>query len=208
MRLFEFNPLLLDAGNRYLDFLPELEQAQDILRSLEPEHVTTGLTVPREVEFLSSTSMLSNLSVDMELAQVLLQPMQFVLWKDNEQYMPDSFTYGAFKTEFQIYADQGQGGDQGQFQGSPPGTPGRGRGPILPYREFMGSALLTKTVNYGLGGFQDQASAAMVAAKYVSAGAFQVVGTAVWNYRIYFNRRVFTPRKSMIFPKVWFIRGS
>lgn len=208
LRLFEFNPLLGDPGNRYLDFLPVLDQPPEILRDLDPEMVNTGLTIPREVEFMRPETMFGYAEWILDRPPILLQTMDFVLWQDREQYMDDAFTYGAFQTEFQIYADQGQAGDQGQFQGSPPGTPGRGRGPLLSYNEFMGSALLTKSTTYGLGGYSDQNSAAIVAAKYVSAGAFQIVGTSIWNYRIYFNRQVFTPRKSMIFPRVWYIRGS
>lgn len=208
MRLFEFNPLLGDPGNRYLDLIPVIDQPRDILRGLEPEVVNTGLTIPRDAEFMKLETMFGYATWVLDQPPLRLQHMNFMLWQDAEQYNRDSFTLGAFQTEFQIYADQGRGGDYGQFQGVPPGTPGRGRGPILSYQEFMGSALLTKSTTYGLGGFTDQNSAAIVAAKYVSAGAFQIIGTAVWNYRIYFNRQVFTPRKSMIFPRVWYIRGA
>lgn len=208
MRLFEFNPLLGDPGNRYLDLIPVIDQPRDILRGLEPEVVNTGLTIPRDSEFMKLETMFGYATWVLDQPPLRLEIMNFVLWQDSEQYNRDSFTLGAFQTEFQIYADQGRGGDYGQFQGVPPGTPGRGRGPILPYQEFMGSALLTKSTTYGLGGFADQNSAAIVAAKYVSAGAFQIIGTAVWNYRIYFNKQVFTPRKSMIFPRVWYIRGA
>jgi len=62
---------------------------------------------------------------------------------------------------------------------------------------------------YGTGGYTNYAAAASMAARYVSAGAFQVAGTDIWNYRIYFNNNVYcTPRRGPTFPVTWLIRGG
>jgi hypothetical protein len=62
---------------------------------------------------------------------------------------------------------------------------------------------------YGTGGYTNYAAAASMAARYVSASAFQVAGTDIWNYRIYFNNNVYcTPRRGPTFPVTWLIRGG
>jgi hypothetical protein len=69
--------------------------------------------------------------------------------------------------------------------------------------------LYQKEYNYVLGGYTDGLMAAAMVVKYASAGAFQVLGTDFWNYRIYFdNRHYCVPRKGNIFPIKWYQRGG
>ena len=208
-RYQNLDPVLGDPGNRYLDFSPEEFPSNDRGFDFSNRFIVNNETaLELRPELVSQDKSFIPLTLNFVGSTDTLVTMNFVLWQDNEQYNADAFTYGAFATEFTVVADEGRGGDYGQFQGSPPGTPGRPQGPLLSYSEFKGSALLSKSTTYGLGGFTDQAGAALVAARYVAANAFQIVGTNVWNYRIYFGKQVFRPRKSEIYPKIWYIRGS
>ena len=189
-----YKSLLTDPGNRYLDFLPELERHGFEL-PLTPELERHGIFVPFPPEVLSPTPNII--------------PLDWVKFNpDVDFYQDDTFNQGAFESNIRVVADDGRAGDYGQFHGSPPGTPGRSKLPLIPYRDFQGSALLSKTTNYGFGGFATQNDAALIAAKYISAGAFQIIGTDIWNYRIYFGRQMFKVRKSQVFPRLWYIRGA
>jgi hypothetical protein len=102
---------------------------------------------------------------------------------------------GAVKSNISIYANNGRGGDKITNMGTPPDI-----GPMILY---------TKEYNYGLGGFETGYDASNMAVKYVNASAFQIIGTDVWNYRIYFDKKVYcVPKKGRIFPTKWFIRGG
>lgn len=62
---------------------------------------------------------------------------------------------------------------------------------------------------YGAGGYTNSVAAASMAARYVSATAFQIAGTDIWNYRIHFNNQVYcTQRRGTTFPVTWLIRGG
>lgn len=135
--------------------------------------------------------------------------MEWQLFKEVYWYQDNEIETGAFKSSFRFYADNGREGDYGQYTGVPPWEPNRPIGPILPYESNKGSALILKTPDYPTGGFATEPDAAYIAAKYVAAGTFQIVGTDYWNYRIFFDtNKVCTPRKSMVFPRKWYIRGA
>lgn len=102
---------------------------------------------------------------------------------------------GAISANIGVYADNGRGGDMGLHKGVPPW-----RGPFVFYQ---------KSYNLDPNGFLDQSSADAMAVKYVSAGAIQIVGTDYWNYRIFFDTyKVCVPRKGLIFPVSWLIKGG
>ena len=135
--------------------------------------------------------------------------MNFELFQEIYHSQDDELATGAFRASFRIYANEGRESDYGQYQGVVPGLPNRPDGPWLPYESNKGSSLLLKSPVFGTGGFYSETDAAFVAAKYVSAGAIQIKGTDYWNYRIFFDTgKVCSPKKSMIFPRIWYIRGG
>jgi len=104
-------------------------------------------------------------------------------------------TTGATNSVINIFANNGRGGDKITNMGTPPDI-----GPMIQY---------TKEYNYGLGSFEQGIDASNIAVKYVNASAFQIVGTDFWNYRIYFDKKVYcVPKKGRVFPLSWFIRGG
>ena len=94
---------------------------------------------------------------------------------------------GSFKTYFKIYANN-----------KPSGNPGP-----EPY------VVYEKKYTYAPGSYKTIVEAEAMAVKYVSAAAVQIVGTDYWNYRIFFNTRIYgVPRKGKTFPVTWYIRGG
>ena len=194
-RYIEFFPLLEPPANRYIDFIPQLINDLSPLVELPAElYIPENLYLPLTSYRLTEEKFFLNFPPKLDQLNV--------------QYQDGYNLYGAFKTEFLIFADHGRAGDLGQYQGTPPGTPGRTNIPILPYREFMGSALLKYSPTYGFGGFGTQTDAQTMANKYVNATAIKVNIAGFWNYRIHFDKKVFRPRKSKIFPVLWYVRGS
>ena len=222
-RYIEFLPELGYPGNRYIEFLSELgypgNRYIEFLSELEPPANKYIDIIPKLIGDLSP---LINLPPELYIPDnnyLPLTPYRLTeekLFLDfppkldqlNVQYQDGFNLYGAFKTEFLIFADHGRAGDLGQYQGTPPGTPGRTNIPILSYREFMGSALLKYTPTYGFGGFSSQPGAQAIADKYVNATAIRVQIAGFWNYRIHFDKKVFRPRKSRVFPTLWYVRGA
>lgn len=102
---------------------------------------------------------------------------------------------GAITANIGVFADNGREGDMGLYQGVP-----AYRGPFVFYQKYY---------QLDPNGFLDQMSADDQAVKYVSASAIQLVGTDYWNYRIFFDtNKVCVPRKGLIFPVSWLIRGG
>jgi len=186
---------------------PEVYRPVETLPQLTPFMIQEGIPIPFPLEMYRPVEFNIQLTpFDIEEGIFIPFPPQLLNYPKYE--MRDPAVYGAFETEFRIYANEGRGSDYAQFQGSPPGTPGRRELPVIPYDQIIGSALLSKTNYYNFGSFGTQNAAAFVAAKYVSAGAIQIAGTDYWNYRIYFDNKVCYPKKTMIFPTVWYIRGG
>ena len=208
-RYIELLPELADPGNRYIDFIPLLLHEEYLRTKLNPDMGYNETLIPLPPVLDISRGILITMDWERDIPKNLYITLEPLLAQDGFEWYFDEFDkYGAHSTEFLFYADQGRGGDLGQYQGTVPGTPGRTQGPILAYREFMGSALVSKIPYYGVGSFTTQAAAAAIAAKYVDAREFQIRGTNYWNYRIYFGRKTFHPRVSKIFPTVWYIRGG
>jgi hypothetical protein len=236
-RLNDFNPELLDSGSRLIEFNAYLDQPILELRGLESDFIESDIRIinfdpmlgdsgNRNIDFPpynpAETYLLNDIDLELLYNQQALKTLSpeplrqtkiyfnldLTFFQLDVRYLQDASVYGAFKTEFSIYADDGRAGDLGQYKGSAPGTPGRPRGPFIAYKEFMGSALVMKTPTYGLGGFTTQAAAQTQADKYVDARPFKAILSDVWNYRIYFAKKVFYPRKSRIFPRIWYIRGG
>ena len=115
----------------------------------------------------------------------------FELYQDylHESLLLDQQTTAS--TYIGMYADGGRGGDR-------PNYPSQ-----LPFVFYQ------RSWSYGPAAFVSQQSAAVVAAKYVTAEAIQIVGTDYWNYRIYFDTsHVCYPRSGLRFPVTWLIRGG
>lgn len=130
-----------------------------------------------------------------ETKSYIFQPVEVIFEPKMEWYSDNLDSTGAVKTQINIYADNGRGGDKITNMGDPPD-----RNPILLY---------SKNYDYGLGSFIQGGMASDMAVKYVNASAFQIFGTDYWNYRIYFDKKVYSiPKKGMIFPIKWFIRGG
>jgi hypothetical protein len=111
-------------------------------------------------------------------------------------WISDDITkHGTTKTMISIWADNGRAGDKVTNQGTPPDPT-----PFVRY---------TKQYDNFLGGYTNGGDASAMAVKYVSASAFQIIGTDFWNYRIYFNNKHYcVPRRGTVFPIKWFIRGG
>ena len=94
---------------------------------------------------------------------------------------------GTFNTYVKIYANN-----------DPDGNPA-----AVPY------VIYEKQYTYTPGSYKTSVEAEAMAVKYVSAAAAQIVGTDYWNYRIFFNTRIYAvPRKGRVFPVTWYIRGG
>lgn len=102
---------------------------------------------------------------------------------------------GAYQTFINIWANNGRGGDKLSSLGDPANI-----GPMVLYsREYKYAPGAYKISDYA----EDQS------VKYYSAGVMQIPMTDYWNYRIYFNTRHYCiPRKGMLFPTRWYIRGG
>lgn len=102
---------------------------------------------------------------------------------------------GAITANIGVFADNGREGDMGLNKGVPPY-----RGPFEFYQAYY---------QVDPNGFLDEQSADAMAVRYVSAGTIQILGTDYWNYRIYFDtNKVCIPRKGLIYPVSWLIKGG
>jgi len=133
-----------------------------------------------------------------------LKPLPPVLDQDILWVMPDITKNGAYRTYLQMWANNGRGGDNGTMGPLPDTGTNLGNppdyGPLLIY---------SKEYNYAPGGYLIFGSAEDQSVKYYSAGAIKIATTDYWNYRIYFKTRHFcVPKKGMLFPVKWYIRGG
>ncbi|NBP56694.1 hypothetical protein EBU71_09215 [bacterium] len=193
--------------------LPVDKEYHGIPVPLPPEIEYHGIPVPLppEIEYhgipvLMPSERLNNANTGKLIPMPLLRvqdntkyhtfKQNWELYQEIEWNNDNPYIYGAFMTNFKIYVNEGKDSD---YKGYPP---------FLSYGPNSGSALLSKNINYGLGSFPNPNAAAIVAAKYISAGVIQIVGTSHWNYRIMFDKKVFAPTRSMIFPRTWYIRGA
>ena len=102
---------------------------------------------------------------------------------------------GAFKTFIQIYGNDGRAGDKVTNRAAT--------------NTNMQFVLYSKEYNYMLGSYLTSDQAELVSMKYQTALPIPIVATNYWNYRIYFNKRHYcVPKKGLIFPVKWYIRGG
>jgi hypothetical protein len=124
-------------------------------------------------------------------------PIEYVLDKEPMYQTTDWINEGAFRSQFSFYGNDGRAGDEWNS------------GKFVKYNQNAASSLVLFNDVYGPGSYQTQNNAVAMAAKYVSAKAFQIMGTDYWNFRIYFNTQIAcTPRRGVMYPHVWLIRGG
>jgi len=185
-------PPVLDREPEYLKPLPPvLDREPEYLKPLPP-------VLDREPEYLKP------LPPVLDREPEYLKPLPPVLDQDILWVMPDITKNGAYRTYLQMWANNGRGGDNGTM-GPLPGT-GTNLGNPPDYGPLL---IYSKEYNYAPGGYLIFGSAEDQSVKYYSAGAIKIATTDYWNYRIYFKTRHFcVPKKGMLFPVKWYIRGG
>lgn len=179
---FEFENIKTEFGNTFVaDRIGNIDYITKVF-SAEFETSINGVEIVFNPELQKSIN---------EIAS----NFQFQLYVDELWDQGFDPNIGAITANIAVFADNGREGDMGLNKGVPPW-----RGPFVFYQKFY---------NLDPNGFVDEATAAAMAVKYVSAGAFQVIGTDFWNFRIFFDtNKVCVPRRGLIFPVSWLIRGG
>ena len=184
------------------DLLPELDQEPltlvDLLPELDIEPLTLVDLLPElDIEPLTLVDLLPIPDIEPMILVDLLpeldkEPMILVdlLYELDKEpiWRTDLLTErGTFNTYIKIYANNDPDGNTG----------------LQPY------VIYEKQYTYAPGSYKTSIEAEAMAVKYVSAAAAQIVGTDYWNYRIFFNTRIYAvPRKGRVFPVTWYIRGG
>jgi hypothetical protein len=183
-RLLPLTPLLQNEILRFVDFGPWFVQSID-------QYIDFPAWFVQSIDqYIDLPAWLAN-SNDRYLPAVYALDQE-LMWKTQNWA-----TEGTISTRFSIYADDGFAGNEWQS------------GKFIKYDQNIGSTLVMFNDTYGTGSFTSQNLAAAMAAKYVSAQAFQIMGTDFWNFRIYFDTNVVcTPRRGRVFPHVWLMRGG
>lgn len=211
-QLLPITPDLVQPPDQLLPIVPDLVQPPDQFIPFAPEFE------PALPKLLPLTPLLQNeifrlIDFSPWFVQSIDQYIDLPAWlvNSNDRYMPAVYqldkeimwktqnwaTEGTISTRFSMYADDGFAGNEWQS------------GKFIKYDQNIGSTLVMFNDTYGTGSFTSQNLAATMAAKYVSAQAFQIMGTDFWNFRIYFDTNVVcTPRRGRVFPHVWLMRGG
>ena len=196
----QFDPLVPEVKPQILkEFDPLMPEVKpQILKEFEPlmqPQVDPILKILSPVFYLNERMTLQFPALIMPRANHLTifnQPVHYqdVLWE------MDQFTQvGATYTYIGAFAPYGRARDSITGRGNPPSK--------LPF------VFYERTYLYNKGSYSQQYIAAFFAGKYVSATAFQITGTAYWNYRIHFNTTtMLTARTGYLWPSEWLIRGG
>lgn len=130
-------------------------------------------------------------------------PLETVLFQHEEWEMNEIPDYGTYASFIDTWVDQSK-------------TTSWWNVDKLPLGNIMGWGLnydptknYSKQYNYKPGGFLNDGDAEDEKVKYYNAGIIPIPGTNYWNYRIYFKDRYFcVPKKGILFPSLWNIRGG
>lgn len=137
-----------------------------------------------------------------DIVPELLLPLEFSLLKDEVWEMEEITTYGTYSTSIKTWVDQGQHSDWWNLKRKPNDV-------TLYGRPFNLIQMYSQEYNYVPGGFIDDGDAEDEKVKYYNSAILPIPGTSYWNYRIYFKQRHFcVPKKGVIFPVTWLIRGG
>lgn len=173
------------------DLAPDLFRPIEYWQDLAPELFRPIEVLPELIPIVVQ----QHLTI-VDFQAVMLKPADTFIgmeWRLDQDYLhyTDGIYAGATFSYIGMYANDGLHGDKRAYPSD------------LPFVFYQ------RSYNYGSGGYTSQLDAATVAAKYVSAQAIQIVGTDYWNYRINFDlNHSCVPRKGMVFPYVWLIRGG
>ena len=195
---FNFSPLRITPPDFYIDIDPVLVSPtmpllpfNPFLTSDKPQEITLSAVITQ-----GSERMLPFV-LDYLPSNDRMIPVEYVLDKEPMYQTTDWVNEGAFRSLFSFYANDGRSGDQWNS------------GKFIKYDQNAASSLVLFNDVYGPGSYQSQNTAVATAAKYVSAKAFQIMGSDYWNFRIYFNTQIAcTPRRGVMYPYVWLIRGG
>ena len=179
-----------------VEYKPELWRDLPLLRSLK--HIfdiplEVSINLPAELDIIPDRPRKLTLSFDQLPERIKTNEMvleQDVIW--TMEVLPD---VGAYQTFINIWANNGRGGDTFSNNSDPTNI-----GPMVLY---------SKEYKYAPGGYKLSDYAEDQSVKYYSAGIMQIPMTDYWNYRIYFNTRQYcVPKKGMLFPVGWYVRGG
>ena len=179
-----------------IEYKPELWRDLPLLKTLKHMFdvpLDVSINLPGELDIIPERPRKLTLSFDQLPERIKTNEMvleQDVIW--TMEVLPD---VGAYQTFINIWADNGRGGDLFSNNSDPTNI-----GPMVLY---------SKEYKYAPGGYKLSDYAEDQSVKYYSAGIMQIPMTDYWNYRIYFNTRHYcVPKKGMLFPVGWYVRGG
>jgi hypothetical protein len=195
---FNFSPLRITPPDFYVDIDPVLVSPtapllpfNPFLTMDKPQSITITPVIVQGSERMTPFALSYLPSNDRMI------PIEYVLDKEPMYQTTDWINEGAFRSQFSFYGNDGRAGDEWNS------------GKFVKYNQNAASSLVLFNDVYGPGSYQTQNNAVAMAAKYVSAKAFQIMGSDYWNFRIYFNTQIAcTPRRGVMYPHVWLIRGG
>jgi len=211
----QINSMLIRIDGVYTQILKTLDSYNDVASMVQQpltliDDVLTAYTVnslpplmdaptqinqPLDPMLDQPTRIFKLLDILKDEATTIFKPMVVKLDEDQIWVSGELNKTGAYTTLIQVYADDGRGGDKVTNRGHPPSN--------LPF------VLYSKEYNYGYGSYLTFGEAQAAADKYASATPIPIVDTNYWNYRIYFNNKHYcVPKKGLVFPVKWYIRGG
>jgi hypothetical protein len=196
-------PELEQAPLRYLDLIPIIDFPTVLGIDLIPIVGQIPLTLIDFVPVLDQIPII-NLPLELlvDIIPDILIPLEYSLYQEMNWEMEEITVYGTYSTEIMTWVDQGQYSDWWNMKRNPTTT-------VLYGRPFDLIKVYSQEYNYTPGGFVDDGKAEDQMLKYYNGGILPIPGTSYWNYRIYFKQRHFcVPKKGIIFPVNWTIRGG
>lgn len=210
-------PAKTETNITTLPLVPEVEQGLLLLFDLIPIFdLSTMLRLPfvplkdnitlRLIELPPVLSQIPLITIGIEfiidIVPELLLPLEFSLLKDEVWEMDEITEYGTYSTSIKTWVDQAQHSDWWNLKRIPNDV-------TLFGRPFNLIKMYSQEYNYIPGGFVNDGDAEDEKVKYYNSAILPIPGTSYWNYRIYFKQRHFcVPKKGVIFPVTWLIRGG
>jgi hypothetical protein len=199
----ELIPELEQAPLRYLDLIPIIDFSTLLGVDLIPVLGQIPVTLIDFVPVLEQKPIINlPLELMLDIIPEQLIPLEYSLFQEIYWEMDDITVSGTYSTKIKTWVDQGQYSDYWNLKRKPNTN-------ILYGRSFDLIKMYSKEYNYVPGGFVNDGAAEDEMLKYYNAGILPIPGTSYWNYRIYFKQRHFcVPKKGIIFPANWSIRGG
>ena len=194
---FDNPPLLL------LDLIPIFKIETVLLlpfTPIEDKIPITLIDLPPQLDQIPLIMVSMELMLD--IVPQLLLPLEYSLLKEEVWEMDEIDIYGTYSTTINTWVDQGQYSDWWNVRRMPTDV-------TLYPKQFDLIKLYSKEYNYRPGGFLNDGAAEDEKVKYYNSVILPIPGTGYWNYRIYFKQRQFcVPKKGIIFPATWLVRGG